>query len=250
MTKTAKRKTIALIVGVVALFSMIGGTYTLWSDNLFYGGDGVATFTNFNLELEEGTNAASYSGLWDVSPDRAPQHNTTTRVSGLPGHEIPTNSWYLTPGDTFEFMVPMSIAMTGENMVASISMDFGALAALADDVEISTHLYHLDWFSPTWDAIGSDTAITSANINDDVIVGYMQPRPLSGSIDPIDAGVPTTDRRIINSWFGTSVNVVAVVTLSMPLSASNPSAMLDDTVFDQITVNLKQTRESGVGNFL
>ena len=164
---------VALAAGAALLIG--GGTYSLWSASDSIQGGSI---TAGNLALTAGALAA-----YDVSADRADstvdvikntaatpaaltfntgevdQYNGTTgngtdgddSTMGikaindeLNGHVVDLSTWLIVPGDTAAVTLPFTVEMTGDNLVAQLTMDASGLDTTNTDMVYSYAIFGND----------------------------------------------------------------------------------------------------------
>ncbi|MDR0847561.1 MAG: alternate-type signal peptide domain-containing protein [Propionibacteriaceae bacterium] len=126
MTNASNKRRNAVIAAVAGAALLLGGsTYALWSATANLDGGSI---TAGNLNIAAGTPSA-----YDVSSDRTDTSAIVidgTTLGNLTGHGITQGTWKMVPGDTMALVLPYTLTLEGDNLVAALSIDPAAIAAI------------------------------------------------------------------------------------------------------------------------
>lgn len=207
------KKTTGILAGTAGAALLIGGgTFALWNDAETVAG---GTITTGNLDIQQ------IEGGWtweDVSADRSDNP-----------HEIVLDEHQIVPGDTITGTIEFSAALQGDNLVAELGGDFGAVtvdpagtdAALLDLIEADVVLeFSAD--GTNWTEI-ADGLVTS------------EENPEAGALPQLPATVSGV------------ANVRAVVTVTFSEDATDRELTQIAGSFGESTLELTQVRAGGGG---
>jgi alternate signal-mediated exported protein len=139
VTEEKKRRRGLLWFSAATAALMIGGsTFALWSASAsIVPGDKI---NNGDLNLT----ASAATQLYDVSPDRTDGAVTILPgITGSPkGHTIDSTTWNMVPGDKIAAVLSADVTLTGDNMVAKLSItDLPDEAGVGSNLEWSYQVY-------------------------------------------------------------------------------------------------------------
>ncbi len=231
------RRRRGVIAGAIGVSLLIGGTFALWSDS---GSQTGGTITNGNLDVASVGDVSYY----DVSADRTDVTAAANPVSGLDGHTIADIAAYnIVPGDTIQANYPFSVALLGDNLVASVEVALPASSTAATGVSFTAQAYFSN-DGTTWTSNGSEQTLTAGTAAT-VDLGRVQAaNQLNGTVDA--GSIPVVDNDVVSL---TDANVVVVVTGEFDPTTSNQTSVLATSILGAVTTNIAQVRTSGVGNF-
>ena len=171
-----RRKGVTAIVALVAGVALLAGgsTYALWSASDDIKG-GTITAGDLDLKADK-----AYS--FDVSADRADGDATVLNRAELPlrfaedqagevinlkavddqltGHAIEElATWLMVPGDTVAVLIPYTVTLKGDNLVAELTIDSTEMVAEQKNTDM---VYHYAVFDANGQQIGQTNPIESA----------------------------------------------------------------------------------------
>ena len=208
------KKTTGILAGTAGAALLIGGgTFALWNDAANVGG---GTITTGNLDIQE------IEGGWswvDLSEDRS---DAGHEIADLDEHQI-------VPGDTIEGTIEFSAALQGDNLVAELGGEFGAVtvdpastdAALLDDLIDASVVLKFSADGVDWTPV-TDGLFTS------------EQNPEAGSLPQLPAEVG-------------AANIRAVVTVTFSADATERELAQIAATFGDSTLELVQVRAGGGG---
>ncbi|MCL2594650.1 MAG: hypothetical protein FWD83_03915 [Promicromonosporaceae bacterium] len=157
-----RRRALLWLAGVTAVTVALAGgsTFALWSASSASLAAGRISGGDLDIQvLGERT-------FWDVSFDRA--DGMERIISGEPywwyrdwwgdnvlrGHQIDTADWRLIPGDEVAMVLPVEITLSGDNMLAYVTVDIGDYEFDTDFLELWLRIYQVT--RPDWSEDASD----------------------------------------------------------------------------------------------
>ena len=241
---------VAIAAGVALLAG--GSTFALWSASQSLA---TGTIQSGNLALTAGTAGET---SWDVSADRsgdektditdgtnnltftgttAPANIMTSGTSGayvLTGHSIPNlANWSIVPGDTVALAVPYQITLTGDNLVANLTIDASKLEPTTDTIGLT---YQMALFGADGKQIGNVQSIPTGTSATSITAGTFQSYHDSTTNA---AGTGYVANATSVSSNGTA-NVTVVVFANFPSTATANMSAKD--ALGSISATLTQTR--------
>ena len=128
------RRGLFWIATAMATVLLGGSTFALWAANATFTG---GTITAGDLNIAQKTNTAFY----DVSIDRT----DTAAIPGTDGvqkgHTIDPTTWLMVPGDKVAAVFTATVTLTGDNMVAQLSLEGLSTAGTNDQMTWTYEVY-------------------------------------------------------------------------------------------------------------
>ena len=234
------RRRLGILAGVAGGLLLLGGTtYALWTDSALQAG---GTISNGNLDVEPlGTTT-----YWDTSADRSDTTAAATPVTKVKAHAITNIGTYqIVPGDTLEANYGFVVALSGDNMVASVNLALGGTgASAATGVTFTAQT----WFDNggTWTAVGSPVAVVPGGTPVAIALGNFQ--AANQPAGALDGALPVIT--VATTPGALTPNVTVVVTAKFDAATTGRVSALSQSVLGDATVSVVQTRTPGVGNFV
>ncbi|MCL2466360.1 MAG: SipW-dependent-type signal peptide-containing protein [Micrococcales bacterium] len=217
-----RRSPLLLVAAVVTAALLAGGTFALWSASLGLDG-GTITAGDLNLELSDDPM------YYDVSADRTDGQENEV-VDGVTGHEV-DDTWLMVPGDTVAVVYEVEVTLTGDNMVAELSLDIDD-----DKLEIEGIDYTYKLYRENGDQLeaseGTDLVyLAPAESDDEVIAGE------EGEDVPVYSLADETE----------TFTVVIFATFDVDTPGRQDVLAVD--ALENIKITLTQVRTPGIGLF-
>jgi alternate signal-mediated exported protein len=232
--RSRRRK--ALIAAISGGALLLGGsTFALWSQSVNVAGNSVNT-GKFALAETPGQPKMAY----DVSEDRTDGTDTQI-VLGLTkkAHEVSPEAltaYGLTPGDKLWIKVPLTITLTGDNMVAKLVGDSSGMSTTTEALEKIRFTWTV-YNASTGTILGNATGTGAAAAN----FGSFAAKAFA-SVGPDTAATTVLT--------GDSLDVVAVAEVYLPPADFAGIDGVDATInLDAVKFTLSQTRTGGAGDF-
>ena len=208
------KKTTGILAGAAGAALLIGGgTFALWNDGESVPG---GTITTGNLDV-----APVGSWTWvDLSEDRTDA-----------GHTIPSIATHrIVPGDVIEGTVEFSAALEGDNIVAELGGEFGAVSSVPEVTDPALlALLSTDLELQYYDAVAADWV----PIADGFVTS--QDNPEAGSLPQLPPTVSGT------------ANVRAVLTVEFSDTATDRQLAQLAVTFGESSLELTQVRTLPAG---
>jgi len=236
---SAKRRN-AILAAIAGATLLIGGsTYALWYVSDGFGTDSSITAGDLNVAVGD-------SNAWDMSGDLVATGSSVitednVTLTGLTGVSIDPATFKVVPGDTVALTFPIKVTMSGDNLVASLTISgvdtlgttgtFAVAAGALKNVSLSYQL-----FDSTGAAMAGYTSALPVG-DDDALVGYFT----SAASLPIDV---TLDPTVPVTYGATSPQSV---TLVLYVNFDKNTDKVDDTnavlaISDALSATLTQVR--------
>ena len=242
------RKRVGAILAIVAGVALLAGgsTYALWSASGTVNG---GTITAGNLALSAGTAA-----WWDVSGDRSADETTIiggstplTFATGqtanhgllnssqqLLGHAINSiSTWNIVPGDTVAMVMPYTITLQGDNLVANLTLDTTSLVNSAN-MHNSGMSYSYATFDENGNQIGTTQAVSAGSASQSILT-------IQANGQGQDAGQRVANVPVVNTS-GTAVVNVVVLGYFDSATANQTDVNAADTI-GSVSATLTQVRK-------
>jgi alternate signal-mediated exported protein len=228
-------RTKGVIAGIAGLALLTGGTtFAVWTASASTAG---AVITNGNLAI-----AAPGSVAWyDTSADRTDATAANKNpISGANAHAIANvGNWRMVPGDTVEGNFPLEVAMSGDNLVATLAVTSTALTGLPTGVTVTYDVYRA--------AQGAETApqrvVTGGVFGTASNLRFAAPRTGQEAGAPVIAATTIVANETALSG---AANMWVVVKVAFASSATG--SMNATTTLTSLTATLTQVRTVGSGD--
>jgi len=248
---------IAIASGVALLAG--GSTFALWSASAaFNANSDVITAGNLNLV------AGGSSTSWDVSVGRTDETANVTdpatqaldltfasatdassaqanvnATNQLMGHSVTLGTWLAVPGDTVAVTMPYTITLTGDNLVADLTVD---PSTLVKEANITNMSFALAVFGADGKQVGTTATVSSTSSTTPVNVATFQANGAgqSAGVDDKDASGNTITTVGTD---GTAAVTLVVFGYFNQTTPDRVDATLADTL-GQINATLTQVRNA------
>ena len=251
------RKRVGAVIAIVAGVAMLAGgsTFALWSASaVFNASADKITAGNLNLATGDGSTA------WDVSVGRTDETTVITDPATskldltftsqdqataadanvnsslqLLGHAVTLGTWLAVPGDTVAVTVPYTITLTGDNLVANLSVDPSTLVSTA---KITNMSFALAVFGADGKQVGTVTDVSSSSSTDPLNIAEFQANGQGQSAGVDDQGITT-----VGTDGTASVTVVLFGYFNSSASGTTDVNMADQ--LGSLNATLTQVRNAG-----
>jgi len=227
-----KNRTKGVIAGLTGLALLTGGTtFALWQDQATAAG---GVITNGNLDVATVTPLSWY----DTSTDRTDVTAGANTISGSAGHAISDiTTWRLVPGDKVEGNLGLEVALSGDNLVATLGVGSTALTGLPAGVTVTYDVYRA--------AQGAETTpqrvVTDAAFGAATTLRFAAPRTGQAAGNPANTGTIVVSKTATNGT--ANVWVVVKVAFAAGTTGSTAAATMNaTTTLGTITATLSQVR--------
>lgn len=221
------RRRIGVLAALAGAVLLVGGTtYALWTDDSLQAG---GVITNGNLDIAS-QGAVTY---WDVSPGD-PDRTSTTPITGIDAHAVTdVGAYRIVPGDVLEANYGFAAALSGDNVVAGLTVLFPDARPIPG-VTFSAQAYYFT--GSGWTPVGTPTTVVPGGTEIDLGL-FQSANQLNGDLAP---GIPVVTLADITSQ--SSPNVTVVVTTTFDSAVSGQTSMDLATTVGDVTLRLAQTR--------
>ena len=228
VTQEKKRRLAVPLVAAAAGAALLGGTtFALWSaSDTVTGGSIVAGDLNIT-----GSDAAAF---YDVSSDR---EDATTALpntgSAVLGHTI-ADTWRIVPGDKVAAAFDADVTLTGDNLVAKLSLGgFGSGALTNDGMTYTYAVYQAGT------EVVAETALPSGNAP--ALLYLAAPETGQGG----DADADPSGPPVVHAMAASTETVTVVVFGTFDAATADRDYVTTTDALGDLTLQLEQVRDAG-----
>jgi len=233
-------RTKGILAGLAGLALLLGsGTFALWSSTASQTG---GTITNGDLDIA----ATGTPAYYDVSADRTDTTANANAVTGSTGHGIDSiATWLAVPGDTVEANYGYGVTLTGDNLVANLTVTAPtATPTGTDPVTFAYDVYRQDGTS--WTRVTPTSIELGAGVTDTTVLVQATGTGQGAGADDTTGTDPTAAVPVIAVPTGSTANLTVVVTATFPEGATTGQNAY--AALGTIDVGLQQVR-AGTNQF-